>query len=164
MDEITRTNLDNILAEDRELQHDAFIFLLQVTDDPVDWAYDVWDEMVANLTHENNRVRAIAAQLLCNLAKSDPQNRMLADFDALLAVTKDKRFVTARHSLQALWKVGAAGEKQQGMLLDALEDRFQECVAEKNTTLIRYDIIQDFRNLYDEVQDEGIKEKASAAN
>jgi hypothetical protein len=65
-----------------------------------------------------------AAQLLCNLAKSDPQNRMLADFDALLAVTKDKRFVTSRHSLQALWKVGAAGEEQKALLLDALQTRY----------------------------------------
>lgn len=85
---------------------------------------------------------------------------MLADFDALLSVTKDKRFVTARHSLQALWKVGAAGEEQKALLLDALQTRFKECVAEKNTTLIRCDIIQDFRNLYDEVQDEAIREKA----
>ena len=40
--------------------------------------------------------------------------------------------------------------------------RFQECITEKNCTLIRYDIIQGLRNLYDEVKDEKIREKALA--
>ena len=69
-------------------------------------------------------MRAIAAQVLCNLAKSDPEQRMLRDFPALLAVTKDKRFVTARHTLQALWKVGLAGQVQRQMLVDGLAGRF----------------------------------------
>jgi len=106
--------------------------------------------MVESLTHKDNHVRAIAAQVLCNLARSDPENRMLKDFDALLAVTKDERFVTARHCLQALWKVGAAGKQQQTKLVDGLAGRFEECITEKNSTLIRYDIIQGLKNLYTE--------------
>jgi hypothetical protein len=120
----------------------------------------VWDELVETLRHEDNHQRAIAAQVLCNLAKSDPENRMLKDFDALLAVTKDERFVTARHCMQSIWKVGAAGKKQQKKLVDGLTGRFKECITEKNCTLIRYDILQGLRNLYDEVKDETIKEKA----
>jgi hypothetical protein len=162
MDPIIRTNLDNLYSQDNVRQNDAFLFILNVTDSPVDWAYDVWEEMVANLRHKDNHVRAIAAQVLCNLAKSDPQKRMLKDFDALLAVTKDERFVTARHCLQALWKVGAAGKPQQDRVVDGLGRRFDECMAEKNGTLIRYDIVQDLRNLYDLVKDETIKEKALA--
>src|SRR5258706_14927448 len=109
MDESTRTNLDNLRSEDKDLQNTAFFAILAATDRPVDWAYDVWDGMVADLRHKDNHRRAIAAQVLCNLAKSDPDNRMLKDFDALLNVTKDERFVTARHCLQALWKIGLAG-------------------------------------------------------
>jgi len=45
---------------------------------------------------------------------------MLKDFNALFAVTRDERFVTARHSLQAIWKVGAAGKKQQKIVVDRL--------------------------------------------
>jgi hypothetical protein len=162
MDKITRTNLDNLWSADRELQNKAFFYILETTDKPVNWAYDVWDEMVENLSHKDNHNRAIAAQVLCNLAKSDPKDRMLKDFDALLAVTKDERFVTARHCLQALWKVGAAGKKQRKKLVDGLEGRFKECITEKNCTLIRYDIIQSFKNVYDAaaVKDEKIKEKA----
>jgi hypothetical protein len=162
MDKITRTNLDNLWSADRELQNKAFFYILETTDKPVNWAYDVWDEMVENLSHKDNHNRAIAAQVLCNLAKSDPKDRMLKDFDALLAVTKDERFVTARHCLQALWKVGAAGKKQRKKLFDGLEGRFKECITEKNCTLIRYDIIQSLKNVYDAaaVKDEKIKEKA----
>lgn len=160
MDSITRTNLDNLRSEDKELQNKAFFYIIELTDKPVDWAYDVWDGMVADLRHKANHRRAIAAQVLCNLAKSDPEDRMLKDFDALLAVTKDERFVTARHCLQAIWKVGTAGKQQQQILVDGLAGRFKECIAEKNCTLIRYDIIQGLRNLYDEVKDERVKEKA----
>jgi hypothetical protein len=162
MDTITRTTLDNLWSDDRALQNQAFFAVIEMTDQPVDWAYDVWDMLVANLSHKDNHHRAIAAQVLCNLAKSDPAQRMLTDFEALLAVTKDKRFVTARHCLQAIWKVGAVGKSQQDMLVQGLEGRFNECVTEKNWSLIRYDIIQGLRNLYDGVQDETIKGTALA--
>jgi hypothetical protein len=160
MDTITRTNLDNLRSEEREVQNKAFFSVLEATDTPVDWAYDVWDEMVATLRHKDNHQRAIAAQVLCNLAKSDPENRMLKDFDALLAVTKDERFVTARHCLQSLWKVGTAGKKQQQKVVDGLAGRFKECITEKNCTLIRYDIIEGLRKLYDVVKDDKVRDKA----
>ncbi len=160
MDKITRSNLDNLHSQDSELQNKAFFYILEATDKPVNWAYEVWDELVQNLRHEDNHERAIAAQVLCNLAKSDPEERMLKDFNTLLAVTKDERFVTARHCMQALWKVGIAGTKQQKKVIDGLAGRFSECITEKNCTLIRYDIIQSLRNIYDEVEDEKIKKKA----
>ena len=160
MDKTTRTNLDNLWSEDRELQNKAFFYILAATDKPVDWAYEVWDELLANLSHKDNHNRAIAAQVLSNLAKSDPKNRMLKDFDKLLTVTKDERFVTARHCLQSLWKVGIAGTKQQKIYMEGLERRFKECVNEKNGTLIRYDILQSMRNVYDAVKDEKVREKA----
>jgi hypothetical protein len=154
--------LDNLRSDDRVLQNEAFTNMLSATDKPVDWAYEVWDEMVEGLRHKDNHVRAISAQVLCNLAKSDPEQRMRKDFDALFAVTKDERFVTARHCMQALWKVGAAGKQQRVMLLTALEGRFNECITEKNATLIRYDIIQSLRNVYSKAKDDEVKEKALA--
>jgi hypothetical protein len=160
MNQTTRTNLDNLRSEDRKLQNSAFTYILQVTDQPVDWAYEEWDALVKDLRHKDNHVRAIAAQVLCNLAKSDPKVRMQKDFPTLLAVTKDKRFVTARHTMQAIWKVGVAGKKQQKLVVDGLAGRFAECVTEKNCTLIRYDILQSFRNVYDVMKDEKIREKA----
>ncbi|HBG74993.1 MAG: hypothetical protein A2X25_07170 [Chloroflexi bacterium GWB2_49_20] len=160
MDESIRQSFEDLRSPDKELRYRAFLHIMEITDDPVDWAYQVWDEMVANLKHKDNHVRAIAAQVLCNLAKNDPENRMLKDFEAILSVTRDERFVTARHSLQAIWKVGLAGAKQQKILVEGLEGRYRECVTEKNCTLIRYDIIQDFRKIYAEIKDEKIRGKA----
>jgi hypothetical protein len=160
MNEKIRTNLNNLWSKDRQLQNEAFLTILSVTNKPVDWAYDVWDEIVENLSHKDNHNRAIAAQILCNLAKSDPKYRLLKDFKTLLSVTKDERFVTARHCMQSLWKVGVAGKEQQKILIDSLSVRFKECIAEKNCALIRYDIIQSLRNVYDVQMDEKIREKA----
>jgi hypothetical protein len=62
--------------------------------------------------------------------------------------------------MQSLWKVGAAGKGQQKKLVEGLAGRFKECITEKNCTLIRYDIIQSLRKLYDTVKDERLREKA----
>lgn len=162
MDTLTRTHYDNLSAQNGDLRYAAYVAILAATEQPVDWAYAVWDELVARLRHENNHQRAIAAQLLCNLAQSDPERRMLDDFGALLAVTKDEKFVTARHTLQAIWKVGLAGAEQEKVVVDGLAGRFDDCKDEKNCTLIRYDIAQGLRQLYDAVQDESIRDRALA--
>src|SRR5829696_6998202 len=161
MDDTTRNHLDNLRSKDRELQNKAYYYILEVTEKPVDWAYEGWDGLVKDLRHKDNHVRAIAAQVLANLAKSDPENRMKKDFPALLAVTKDEKFVTARHTLQSIWKVGIE-PKMKKTVVEGLASRFQECVSEKNCTLIRYDIIQGLHTLYNEVKDETIKKKALA--
>ena len=160
MDKTIRTQLDNIRSEDGQLQNKAYFLLMEKTEKPVDWAYEAWAELIEGLTHKDNHVRAIASQVLTHLAKSDPQGRIFKDFDKLLNVTRDERFVTARHCLQSLWKVGLAGKKQTQLVMNGLEKRFKECDTEKNGTLIRYDIIVDFRNLYDAIKDEAVKEKA----
>jgi len=160
MDKTTRVSFNNLRSQDGDTRYAAFIEILKVTDGRVDWAYEVWDELVQNLHDKDNHQRAIAAQVLCNLAKSDPLNRMSKDFPALLAVTRDKRFVTARHCLQSIWKVGVPGKTQLEMVLEGLAGRFRECASEKNCTLIRYDIIVGLRKLYDEVKDEKVREKA----
>jgi hypothetical protein len=160
MDPTIRESLETLESGDREAQGQAFTHLMSVTAEPVPWAYEIWDQVVALLAHKNNRTRAIAAQVLCNLAGSDPERRILDDFEALLAVTRDPRFVTARHCMQSLWKVGVAGPEQRKRLVAGLEGRFHECIQEKNCTLIRYDICVSLRKVYDETGDESVREKA----
>lgn len=162
MDRTLPTWLEPLWSSNRAQQNEAFAAALAATAQPVDWAYSVWDQVVAHLTHTDNHNRAIAAQLLCRLAKSDPDQRILHDFAALLAVTKDERFVTARHCLQALWQIGAAGDAQQAHLLAGLEERFVECHSEKNWSLIRYDIIASLRKLYAATAVPAVKAKALA--
>lgn len=160
MDAATQTHLNNLYATDRALQNEAYDALMRATETPVDWAYDAWDDLVTALQHEDNHVRAIAAQVLANLANSDPDDRMARDFDTLLNVTRDERFVTARHALQSLWKLGLPGESQRQRLLDGLTRRFGDCASEKNCTLIRYDIAVGLRTLYDATGDDVVKTTA----
>jgi len=160
MDKTVRRHLDNVRSKDGQLQNEAYHFLMDVTEKPVAWAYAAWDELIEGLTHKDNHVRAISSQVLANLAKSDPKGRMFKDFEALLSVTKDERFVTARHCLQSIWKVGLAGKNAQQLVVNGLEKRYKECANEKNGTLIRYDIIVDLRNLYNATTSSEIKEKA----
>lgn len=143
-----RRLLDGIRSGDSAAQNAAYLELMALTEQPVDWAYGAWDELLEGLRHKDNHVRAISAQVLSNLAKSDPEQRMCDDFAALLVITHDERFVTARHCLQSLWKVGAAGPEQLAVYLDGLERRYHDCAAEKNRTLIRYDIIQSLRDVH----------------
>ena len=154
--------LNDLKSPDHDRQNTAFHFFMEATGEPVDWAYRIWTDLMDLLGDGDNRQRAIAAQVLCNLAKSDPKNRMRKDLAALLEVTRDERFVTARHCLQSLWKVGVAGESQRKVVVEGLTGRFKECVEEKNCTLIRYDILESLRRIYDAVADEKVRTAALA--
>lgn len=147
---------------DRQRQNAAYTELMAATESPVPWTSDAWDEVVANLTHADNHNRAIAAQILCNLAAHDPSERILGDLDALMKVTKDERFVTARHSLKSLWKIGLGTPTQRHTIVKALEVRYGESTSEKNGTLIRNDIVESLRRLHDAVEDPEIEKVARA--
>jgi hypothetical protein len=156
------SNLEKLWCDDRDRQGQAFKQVLEITEQPVDWAYGIWDELLQRVRDKNNRNRSIAAQLLCNLAKSDPSHRLLKDFPALSDVVADQRFVTARHALQSMWKVGCVGKKHQDLVVSALENRFADCVTHKNSTLIRYDIIECLRKLYDATLADDVQRRAKA--
>lgn len=145
---------------DKDERYEAYLYILKVTDEQVDWAYEVWDQLLEDLTDKDNHQRSRAAQYLANLAKSDPEKRMMKDFPRLWAVTKDEKFVTARHSLQAIWKGGLAGAEQKDMVMEYMVDRFKNGANEKNFTLIRNDIIQNMKNLFDHNGDKEIKQTA----
>jgi len=155
-----RKLLESLRSPSKDSQGQAFEGLLKATDNPVRWAYEVWDDLLLILRDGDSRQRSIAAQVLSNLAKSDPKQRMANDLAVLLRVTKDEHFVTARHCLQSLWKVGVAGEPQRNALMKGLVLRFQECAPEKNCTLIRYDILVVLRRVYDQVSDQKIRATA----
>jgi hypothetical protein len=162
VDEKVSASFAGLKSKDADRQNAAFELLIGATKQPVPWAYEVWDPLLDLLKNGDNRQRAIAAQVLCSLAKSDPEMRMRNDVAALLAVTRDERFVTARHCMQSLWKVGVAGESQRKALVSGLQKRFKDSAAEKNCTLIRYDIVESLRRVYDSVSDETLRTVAEA--
>lgn len=160
MDEVIRTHFEKLEAESKEDQYEAFTSILTVTEVKVDWAYEVWDQLLEWLTDADNHRRSRAAQFLAHLAISDPEKRILNDFPSLWKVTYDPKFVTARHSLQAIWRVGLAGPEQKELLLNHFTDRFQKGKNEKHYTLLRFDMIQGLKKLFDQLQDEDIKQTA----
>ncbi|MBO1910589.1 hypothetical protein J4G37_38100, partial [Microvirga sp. 3-52] len=160
MDSTIKKLFENLIDDDKDVQYEAFMNLLDITNEKVNWAYEVWDQLLKDLTEGDNHQRSRAAQFLCNLAKSDPEKRILRDFSTVWAVTKDKKFVTARHSLKSIWKIAIAGSQQKKLVLNNLTDRFITGTDEKNYTLIRFDIIESLKKLYDEIKDEQVKELA----
>lgn len=158
MDYTIRHHLDNLYSKDAEARYHSFQYLLEITNDPVDWADIAWDDLMA-LLHGDNHQRAVAVQLLSNLSKSEPM-RALSSLDQIMKITHDKRFVTARHALQALWKIGVASPALQHLVLHKLRDRFFECEKENECTMIRYDIIEVLRKMYDTIPTEKIKSLA----
>jgi len=160
MNDKMRSCFKALNSKDRNEQFEAYSQIIEAIKEKVDWAYEVWDQLKEDLTSANNHKRSRAAQFLSHLAYSDPDKRIIDDFPRVWEVTKDHKFVTARHSLQAIWRIGLAGDEQKKMVIEALVERFLTCDNEKNDTLIRFDIIQGLRNLYDELKEEEIKQLA----
>ncbi|KUL25716.1 hypothetical protein [Actinoplanes awajinensis] len=155
--------IGDLWVQDAERRGVAYRALLAESEQPVSWAGEVWDDVVAHLGDHDNHVRSIAAQLLCNLAAHDTSGRILGDdLEALLTVTKDPRFVTARHSLRSLWRIGLAGGVQRRVLLDVITQRYQDSFAEKNGTLVRSDLVETLRTLHDATSDEAVRTTATA--
>jgi len=161
MAERERALLEEIASTDREQQGAAYRELLELTSKPVDWAYQVWDQLFAALRSRDNRLRSIAAQLISNLAaRSDPEGRILKKLPDLLAVTHDEKFVTARHALQSLWVIGLAGDAQRAVIVESFATRFDEADLEKNGRLVRYDIIEALRKLFNKTGDDAIQRRS----
>lgn len=146
MDNIMKTYFENLEANDKSLQLEAFENIINAIKVKVDWAYEVWDQLIEWLTDPDNHKRARAAQFLAGLAISDSDKRMLHDFPLLWEVTKDTKFVTARHSLQSIWKVGLAGREQREMVINHFIERFKNGMNEKHYTLNRFDMIVGLKN------------------
>jgi len=150
-------SIQDLKSTDKDRQNYAYQALLDMTAERVDWAYEVWDDLLRLTAKGDNRQRSIAGQLLSNLAKSDPESRIVRDAERLIAVTRDERFVTARHVLLSLWKIAIVGNRQRMAILDGLVRRFKECTSEKNVTLIRYDIQCVFKKIYEVTADENLR-------
>ncbi|TGB03634.1 hypothetical protein [Halobacillus salinus] len=160
MDDQVKLAFEKSKTGDKDERYEAYQYILSETEQRVEWAYEVWDQLIEDLTDKDNHQRSRAAQYLANLAISDPEMRIMNDFPKLWEVTKDKKFVTARHSLQSIWKVAIAGKPQKEMVMEYMVQRFENGTDEKNFTLIRNDIIQNMKNIYDFDNDEAVKQTA----
>ena len=148
-------------SKDDAKRYKALQAVLKAAEREVDWIYEVWDDLVARLGHENSYQRSIAAMVLCSLAKSDTDRRMRKALPALLKLTDDEKFVTARQCIQGIWKIGAADGELRKRVIDHLRERYDD-VNGKHYNLVRLDILQSLRMLHDEAPDPALKELAAA--
>ncbi len=135
-------HIEELSSTDDKIRMDALQATLKLTESKVDWAYEIWDLLLEKLEHENSYQRSIGIMLLCNLAKSDVENRLADSLDRLLVHTRDEKFITSRQCIQNVWKIAAANKSNREKVLKHLEKRFVECASEKHSNLLRQDIIQ----------------------
>jgi hypothetical protein len=152
---------DRILGPDDQARVEAYLEVLARTDSPAD-IYPQWTRFEGMLVHPNNHIRSIGGQLYSHFASSDPEGRVWALWEQWKRVAADKMFVTARHTIQASPRFARAGAEHRSRLIAYYQERFRSCAAEKNTTLIRYDIQVCLREVYDQKPDPALAALARA--
>jgi hypothetical protein len=162
MNKNTQKHIEDLGSTDDKVRLDALQSLLKVTESKVDWVYEVWDHLLKKLDNENSYQRSIGIMLVCNLAKSDVENRLGTSIDRLLVHTKDDKFITSRQCIQSIWKTATTNKPNREKVLKHLEKRFTECVNEKHYNLLRQDIIQSILSLYKEEKDDALLTKVQA--
>lgn len=80
MDHTIKSYFEQLQSQDKGAQYEAYNQILAATKEKVDWAYEVWDELIKDLTDSDNHRRSRAVQFLSNLAISDPEKRIIDDF------------------------------------------------------------------------------------
>lgn len=159
MESFVRDQLNNLYNPDTVLQQKALAFILELTEEPVDWAAEVWEEMISMLKSYDSNERSMAAQILANLAKNVPA-RMLKDFDHLKALTIDTNLSTAVTAIGSFWKIGIINAELRDKVVELLSNSFKTSEYEKDHALKRYGIIECFRRIYNEVKDDALRNKS----
>jgi hypothetical protein len=162
MNRDVKKHIDDLSSTDDKVRLNALQTLLKLTETPVDWAYEVWDLLLEKLENENSYQRSIGIMLLCNLAKSDSEDRLKLTLDRLLFHTKDEKFITSRQCIQNIWKAAATTRTNREKVLKHLEKRFMECEQEKHYNLLRQDMIQSFVMLNQHTEDRTLLARARA--
>jgi len=147
MNKNIKKHIEYLGSTDDKIRLDALQALLKETEIKVDWVYEVWDHLLEKLDDENSYQRSIGIMMLCNLAKSDTQDRMKSALDRLLVHTKDEKFITSRQCIQNIWKAATTNKTNYEKVLQHLENRFVECADEKHHNLLRQDIVQSMVSL-----------------
>jgi hypothetical protein len=160
MDRAVKEQFNQLSSTDDTIRIGALQTILKLTDQKVEWIYEVWDELFEKLKSENSFQRSIGVMVICNLAKSDTQDRLNGCLDLLLAHTRDEKFITSRQCIQNVWKVAATGRQARDKVLDHLEERFRGCANEKHYNLIRADIMYSIKSIYEVTQDPALLNRA----
>ena len=80
--------------------------------------------------------------------------------DKLLRLTEEENLVVSRQTLQSIWKAAAKDKEIQKRVVDHLVGLYDRSSRIKHGNLVRQDIVQSLRNLYDTNGETAIREKA----
>lgn len=155
-------HMADLASSDDKVRLDALQTMLKLTEYKVDWIYEVWDRLLEKLDDENSYQRSIGIMMLCNLAKSDTEDRLKTNLDRLLVHTQDEKFITSRQCIRNIWKAAATTKSNREKVVKHLEKRFVECADEKHSNLLRQDMIQSLVLLGKHEKNDGLLLKAQA--
>lgn len=162
MEENIRQMVADLAEKDDAIRYEAFRRLMSITEEPVPWIYEVWDELAAKFDSDNSYQRSIAMNLFCNLARCDSEKRIPGILPRLLAMTEDEKFITRRQSMQALWKVAWFQPDTYEAIVNKYVERFSSCVDEEHPNLLQRDILQALLTLADLRNDRELAVKVDA--
>lgn len=114
--------------------------------------YEYWDEFASLLNHKNSYHRDIGMTLIANLTAVDVNNRFDIIFDEYVKCIDDEKFMTAQCCVRNLKKV----LKHREDLIEKISEMVLNIehitsYSEKQTELLKYDILEIFDSIYDKV-------------
>ncbi|RDU24933.1 hypothetical protein [Anaerosacchariphilus polymeriproducens] len=149
MDALLHQLCEDVSSKNNTVRKAALDKLLEMTEEQVEWVYDIWDIMVEKLSSENSYQRSIAVFVLAGLAKSDTQLRFASILEQYLSKANDDKFITSRQTLQQLWLIAISQESLCSKIVDFLYENF---INNRHLTthgnLIRKDIIYSLSEIY----------------
>ena len=146
----------NIESKDDTIRLNSLNMILKETEKKVDRIYEVWDTLIEKMDNENSYQRSIGILILCNLAKSDRDNRFNDIIGQILDHTADDKFITSRQCIQHCWKIAIVNDKVKQKIVEHLEELYIHCMNRKHYNLLRQDIIKSLFELYKQCSDEKI--------
>lgn len=133
---------EDLKSKDNKIRFAAFEKLQQITEQPVDWVYDKWYELVEKLESKNSFQRSIGLILLANLCKSDSEYKMGEILNNYLGNFDDEKFITSRQCIQNVWKVAISNDKFRVKVLEELENTYFENIhINRHGNLIKQDVV-----------------------
>ncbi|MTI47904.1 MAG: hypothetical protein FH761_08690 [Firmicutes bacterium] len=157
MNENVEELLREINSKDNNIRLNALNQLIKITDNVVDWFDDTYLELAKKLNSNNSYQRSIGILLLCNLAKSDNNNKIADILNDILAHTFDEKFITSRQCIQNIWKIAILDRKYEKQIVKHLKKQYIDCRDERHFSLIRQDIINALNSIYKNNSDENLK-------
>ncbi len=136
-------------SKDDVIRKSALDELMALTEDRVDWIYDVLDIICAKFDSENSFQRNIGAMLAASLAKSDTKGALLGEAMArFTAQMDDVKFITARITLQAAGRYASAGEPYAKGIAEGLVNALKNSRHhDTHGNLIRLDAVTSLREI-----------------